>query len=262
MNLKISPMIFFLLCVAVFAVSAQTNSKNNPFTAGETLTYEGKLSRAFVPGIAVADLVFKIDNAPNSNNYLLVTETKSKGTLPRLFNFSFRQNFESTVERENFRILKTVKHDEQGNRVRDGEATFDYDQRQVTYIETDPKDRARAPRKIASAIREDTLDLLSGIYGLRRLPLAVGKTFDLSISDSGFFYTVPVRVTARERQSTILGKVWCFRVEPDVFGSRRLVEDKGKMIIWITDDKTRVPVRTEIHTGIGKVDIKLKKIGK
>jgi hypothetical protein len=58
--------------------------------------------------------------------------------------------------------------------------------------------------------------LITGIYTLRRLPLAVGKTFELKVSDSGLIYKIPVRVTAREEQKTILGKVWCFRVEPQV----------------------------------------------
>lgn len=262
MRLKVSPVLFFLLCVSIFTALAQSPQKSNPFAAGETLTYEGKLSKAIFRGISVADLVFTVANSPDPRAYVITTEANSKGSLPKLFRFSFRQTYESTVEKERFRVLRTVKHDEQRDRVRDSEAAFDYREKRVTYVETDPKDMMRPPRKIASAIREDTLDLISGIYYLRGLPLAVGKTFDLSISDSGFVYTVPVRITARERQNSILGKVWCFRVEPEVFGTRRLIEDEGKIIIWITDDKSRIPIRAQIQTGMGKVDIKLKKINK
>ena len=120
----------------------------------------------------------------------------------------------------------------------------------------------RPPRRIASAIRENTHDLVSAIYNLRLLPLAVGKRFEVYVSDSGFVYTVPLRVTAREQQSSILGKVWCYRLEPEVFGNKRLVEEKGSMIIWITDDKNRIPVRSQINTGMGRLEIKLKKINK
>jgi hypothetical protein len=262
MRIKVSSLLFFLFYASIFTVSAQTSPKNIPFTVGETLTYEGKLSKAIIRGISVADLVFTVANSPDSKYYIITTEANSKGSLAKLFNFRFRQVYESTVDKEKFRILRTVKHDEQRERVRDSEAFFDYDSKQVTYVETDPKDLMRPPRKIASAIKADTLDLISGIYNLRMLPLAVGKTFEMSISDSGFVYSIPVRVTARELISSIFGKAWCFRVEPEVFGAKRLIEDKGKMVIWITDDARRVPVRAQINTGVGKVEIKLKKFGK
>jgi hypothetical protein len=90
------------------------------------------------------------------------------------------------------------------------------------------------------------------------LPLAIGKAFHLTVSDSGLVYDVPVHVTARELQKTILGKVWCFRVEPDVFGPGKMIEDKGSIAIWITDDSKRVPVRSRINTSFGRVDVRLR----
>lgn len=258
---KLSHLLLFVICIGISSVFAQSSAKNNPFSAGEVLTYEGKLSKTiFLRGMDVADLTFSLGNTPDGKYFVVSALANSKGSLPKLFNFNFRQVYESTVDKDKFRTLRTVKHDEQRDRVRDGEAIFDYEQKQVTYVETDPKDRMRPPRKIASAIREDTLDLLTGIYYIRQLPLAVGKTFELSVSDSGYVYKVPVRVTARERLDSILGKVWCFRIEPEVFGKKRLIEDEGEMIIWITDDKRRIPVRSQIRTGMGKIEVKLKKI--
>ena len=104
-----------------------------------------------------------------------------------------------------------------------------------------------------------THDLISAIYALRRLPFAVGKTFELTISDSGLVYKVPIRVTGREMQKSILGKNWCWRVEPEVFGENRMIEQKGDMTIWITDDARRIPVRSRIDSEIGRIEVKLKK---
>ncbi len=255
-----SLLILLFIYSAGLAVFAQTSAKTNPYTVGEVLTFEGKFNISIIRGISVADLSFAVLNAPNSKNYLVKADAKSKGSLLKLFGFKFLQHIESTIDAEKFTILKTVKHDEQDERVRDSEATFDYAQKTVTYIETDPKDMTRPPRKIASAIQNETYDLLSGVYILRRLPLAVGRTFDLNISDSGLVYKVPVKVSAREQQSTIIGKVWCFRLEPQVFGEGRMIEQKGSITIWITDDNRRLPVRSLINTTRGKVDIKLRKI--
>ncbi|HKP68768.1 MAG TPA: DUF3108 domain-containing protein, partial [Pyrinomonadaceae bacterium] len=99
---------------------------------------------------------------------------------------------------------------------------------------------------------------ISGVYSLRMMPLAVGKTFRMSVSDSGLVYEIPIRVTAREQLKTIFGKQWCYRVEPEVFGNGRLIEREGKMTIWITDDARRLPVRSQVHSPYGKIEIKLK----
>jgi Protein of unknown function (DUF3108) len=157
-------------------------------------------------------------------------------------------------------VIKTVKQDIQKDRVRDSEALFDYGDKRVTWTEVDPKDPMRPPRKIASEIEGTTHDLISGVYSLRMLPLAVGKTFNLKISDSGLVYSVPVKVTAREMQKTEIGRVMCFRVEPEVFGPGRLVESDGKMVIWITDDARRIPVRSQVNASVGKIEIKIKSV--
>ena len=245
--------------ISVNAVDTSRHSARvpTPFVVGETLTYEGKVSR-IIKGIAVADLTFTLLHAPNGEDYIVKAEAKSKGTLLKLFRYSFLQQIYSTINDNEFRAIKTVKHDVQKDRVRDSEAKFDYQERTVTYIETDPGEPMRPPRKIASQLNGSTHDLISGLYGLRLLPLAVGKTFETSVSDSGLVYSIPVKVTARERQKTIFGQVWCFRIEPDIFGPGRLVEREGSMIIWITDDARRIPVRSQINSEIGRVEIKLK----
>ncbi|HEX8367146.1 MAG TPA: DUF3108 domain-containing protein [Pyrinomonadaceae bacterium] len=255
----IHPLLLKLIILLCCGLSfAQSSGKNEVFTIGESLSYEVKLSKAIFRGISVADINFTVARAAGGKDYLIKTEARSKGSLTKLFRFSFLQSFESTVEAENFRILKTTKRDEQGERVRDSEAFFDYREKRVTYIETDPNDRLRPPRKIASGIDENTQDLISGIYTLRRLPLAVGKTFQITVSDSGLVYKIPARVAARELQNTVLGKVWCFRVEPEVFGTNRVIEQKGTLTIWIMDDARRVPVRAQINTDGYKIEVKLK----
>lgn len=248
--------ILICCCGSIFA---QPAGKNDAISLGESLSYEGKLSKAIFRGISVTDITFTLNRAANGKDYVIKSEARSKGSLTKLFRFSFLQVFESTVEAENFRILKTTKRDEQGERVRDSEAFFDYGDRRVTFTETDPNDPMRPPRRIASAIESDTHDLISGIYSLRRLPLAVGKTFQVTVSDSGLVYKIPVRVTAREQQNSILGKVWCFRIEPEVFGANRVIEQKGAMTIWIMDDPRRIPVRAQINTDGYKIEVKLKK---
>lgn len=250
--------LFAILSITVLGQSnGGTAAKTTPFIDGESLTYEGKISK-IIRGIAVADLAITLKKAPNGEDYLVKAEARSKGTLLKLFRFSFLQEVQSSIDSDSFRATRTVKHDVQKERIRNSEAVFDYGERRVTYVETDPNEPMRPPRRIASEIDTVSHDLISGLYSLRLMPLAVGKSFRMSVSDSGLVYDIPVRVTAREQQKTIFGKKWCFRVEPQVFGPNRLIEREGDMTIWITDDVRRLPVRSVVNSPYGKIDIRLK----
>lgn len=248
-----------LLIVCASGVFAQPLERKNPYKEGESLTYEAKFKK-FGLAFSIAELNFLVSKMPETQQFFIKTEAKSKGTLTSLFNFKFYQRYESSVDATQMQILKTVKHDEQGDRVRNSEANFDYQTKKVFYIENDPNDATRPPRRVASVIELKTQDIISSVYNLRGQELAVGKTFIFKISDSGLVYDVPVKITARERKKSILGKKWCWRVEPDVFGDGRMIEQKGSLTIWITDDEERVPVRAELETSLGDVNIKLKKI--
>ena len=270
MNLSWVKLIVFAGLISVFSFvslgqtrpaskPAATASKPaaTPFIDGEQLAYEGKLSK-IIQGIAVADLHFTLQKQTDSDDFIIKAEAKSKGSLLKLFRFSFLQELQSSIDSDGFRAIRTVKHDVQKERVRNSEAVFDYGERRVTYVETDPNEPMKPPRRIASEIDDVSHDLISGLYSLRLMPLAVGKSFRISVSDSGLVYDIPVRVTAREQQKTILGKQWCFRVEPQVFGPNRMIEREGDMTIWITDDVRRVPVRSVVNSPYGKIDIRLK----
>lgn len=260
MKIKSSQIFLFLFIISlgVSIANAQSGITTSPYTDGEVLTYEGKVSKAIIRGISVADLKFSVSAASNKKDFIVNSEAVSKGSLLKLFRFKFFQKVSSTIDGKTFSVLRSVKRDEQGDRIRDSEATFNYSEKKVTYVETDPNDTARPPRRIASAIENETYDLISGVYTMRRLPLAVGKTFFLNISDSGLVYKVPVRITAREAQNTVLGKIVCFRLEPNIFGDGRMIEQKGNMTLWITDDSRRLPVRAQINTSTGRIEVKLR----
>lgn len=246
-----------LIVVASLAATISAQSEPGRMFAGESLTYEGKVSRLKL-SVSVAEMTFSATAAPDSKELIVKTDATSKGTLLKLFRYSFAQNYVSTIDLQNFRISATKKRDVQKARVRESDALFDYSEKSVTWIETDPKDRNRPPRRIASDLTGNTHDMVSAIYALRMQPLVVGKRFDLTVSDSGLVYNVPVVVTARQQQSTELGKVWCFKIEPEIFGRGRLIEQKGKMIVWLTDDPRRIPVKAQIDSQYGKIEIKLK----
>ncbi|MEP6945071.1 MAG: DUF3108 domain-containing protein [Acidobacteriota bacterium] len=249
-----------LAIAAVTACFGQPSaSKVKAFDVGESITYEAKASK-IISGIAVADLSFLLQKAPGSDEYVIKTEAVSKGTLLKLFRYSFLEQYESLVDPLDFGIRKTTKHDVQKDRVRDSVADFDYANKRVTFTESDPKEPNRPPRRIASDLPGPMNDIISAIYAMRMRPLAVGQSFTIPISDSGLVFDIPVKIAAREQQKTAIGKFWCLRIEPELFGENKLIEQKGSVTIWVTDDHRHLPVRGRVETEAFKVDVKIRSV--
>lgn len=241
------------------------------FELGEELHFEAEFSRALLRKLDVADLTFRATRTPleqandaaGSKPYALTfsADVSSKGFFARLFDLKFRERVESTVEPLSFTVEKTTILDEQGKRVRTTESTFDRSQGKMTWTSRDPNNPNAEPRRAIADFSGQLQDVLSAIYFIRTQPLAVGKTFEVFVGDGGRVYKIPVAVVEKKRMKTILGRVDVLRVNPELFGPGRLIDDeKGEFSIWITDDAHHIPVGGRVKTDYGTFDIKLKRI--
>lgn len=242
----------------------------HPFEPGEELVYAAEFSRALLRNVDVAEFRFsarrqevlpvKTEDAVDSPPYLLklTGEVFSKGFFSKLFNLRFRESMESIVEPASFSVQKTKRIDEQGKRMRVSEAV--YANGKVSWVERDPNNPSSAPRIGAANFTGQVQDVLSAIYFLRTQPLVVGNTLQLTISDSGRVYKVPVRVLEKKRMKTAVGRVDAIRVDPELFGPGGMMDRKGHISIWYTADNRRIPVKAIIKTEYGTFDVKLRKL--
>ena len=250
-----------------------------PFAPSEQLVYEGEFTKLLLRGIDVAELRFKASrpapatttNAPpaegdsqtpaaSAQPLLLSTEVISKGFFSKLFGVNFHFRAETQVEPNAFYALRSTKTDEQGKRLRTSETVFDQEARKVEYTERDPNNAGQPARVITAALEGPTQDIVSAIYFLRTLDLTPGNSFVIPISDSGRVYQVPASVVAeKKKMKSIVGKVSVVRIDVEIFGPGRPVEEgKGKMAIWVTDDERRIPIKARLSHDIGQLDITLK----
>jgi hypothetical protein len=263
-----SIVVILLLALSVSVARAQrVDSGTRHFETGEELLFEAEFSRALLRKLDVADLKFRATRTPldasGSKPYALTfnADVASKGFFPRLFNLKFRERVESTVEPISFTVQKTTILDEQGKRVRTTESTFDRSQGKMTWTSRDPNNPNAEPRHAIADFSGQLQDVLSAIYFIRTQPLAVGKSFEVFVGDGGRVYKIPVKVVEKKRMKTILGRVDVLRVNPELFGAERLIDDeKGEFSIWITDDAHHIPVGGRVKTDYGTFDIKLKRI--
>lgn len=248
----------FIVASGLLAVAQPIASKpaaSLPFVVGEKLQFEGKIIKLI--SVTIGDLILEVAE-PEGDRINLKIDAASRGTMLKLFRYSFKQQITTLADADELHAFSSFKHDVQKQKVRDSKTTFDYERQLVTWVETNPNAPTEPPRTIASDLNGNTFDIVSALYYLRTLPLALGYSTTVNVSDSGLVYRIPLKVAARERQKTIFGQVWCLRVEPELFGPNRFFEQKGKMEIWVTDDARRIPVRARVNAEVGKVDIRLK----
>jgi len=251
-----------------FAQAQRHDPKAGPrhFELGEELHFEAEFSRALLRKLDVADLKFRATRTPVSTDpkpYALMfsADIASKGFFARLFNLKFRERVESTVEPVSFTVQRTTILDEQGKRVRTTESTFDRSQGKMTWTSRDPNNPSAEPRRAIADFSGQLQDVLSAIYFIRTQPLEVGKSFEIFIGDGGRVYKTPVKVVEKKRMKTVLGRVDVLRVNPELFGPDRLMdEETGEFSIWVTADARHIPVGGRIKTDYGTFDLKLKRI--
>jgi hypothetical protein len=273
--LVMSTMSAGITCAQKPAGASTKLARVHPFEPSEELIYVGEFSRALLKRVDIADFRFTANRervitakskgmglqktpAPAEYSLKFTGEVSSRGFFSKLFNLNFRERVESIVEPASFTVQKTKKLDEQGKRARASEAV--YDRGKVSWIERDPNNPSRSPRTFSSDFTGQVQDILSAIYYLRTQPLEVGKTFEITISDSGRVYQVPVRVVEQKRMKTVLGRVDALRVDPEVYGPNRLIAGKGHFSIWLTNDSRHIPVSARVKTGYGTFDITLRKV--
>ncbi|HEX9024825.1 MAG TPA: DUF3108 domain-containing protein [Geobacteraceae bacterium] len=103
----------------------------------------------------------------------------------------------------------------------------------------------------------DLTDALAGFYLLRNRQLEVGKQVRLHLFDGGEYFPAQVDVLRRERvRLANLRSAGTIVIRPELPASGLFHNDRD-LLVWLTDDENRVPVKLECATPIGKVTAEL-----
>lgn len=133
------------------------------------------------------------------------------------------------------------------------ETIFEPERNKVTYI--NHRDKSRQEYDMSGKL---LWDVITGFYYLRRQPLEIGKSVYINMFDSNKFLNAEVKVLRREMVELEDGQeISTIIVEP-VLNSEGLFQKSGNILVWLTDDERRMPVRMETKLKIGRVTAKLK----
>jgi Protein of unknown function (DUF3108) len=217
-----------------------------PFAAGETLTYNVNWS-VFPAGRVVVEF-FGHDKKPGGS-YKVKTSAQSSGFVSVLY--KVHDEFESSFGPQTICSHRIAKSVNEGRRHKETEIHFDYARGMAILDERDPSKQDAPAKHAENGIPACVQDVVSAFYYLRAQPLEVGQSVKLAVNDGGETSEVVVEVQRREQIQTGVGNRTALRVEPKVFG--KLFKKKGRMLIWLSDDPQRLPLRIKMVLPIGSI---------
>jgi hypothetical protein len=159
--------------------------------------------------------------------------------------FKVRDRYESYVDTTELYSLRYEKHIREGKFKRDEVVEFDQKQHTATY-----------PDKVVP-IAPRAQDVLSAMYYIRTLPLEVGQSISVANHTDGKNYPLIIKVLAKETVTVDAGTFDCFVVEPILRGPA-IFTQKGRLTVWLTDDRYKMPVLMKSKIVIGSVAAVLK----
>lgn len=229
-----------------------------PFRPGETLTYEVSFSKLIFSG-TIGQLKLTVsdpgstDSAPEQIEFR--AEATSKGFFTRLFGLKVNDLYRSTVSADDLGLLSSIVITERGKSRREYKTVIDRQSGRVTYSERDLAKNS-APKIKQADSPKWVHDALSAIYFARTRPLKDGSSFTIPISDEGRVYPIEVVVKGREQIAVNSVNFLGVQLEAKIFDGR-FIRRSGQMLVWLSDDVRRIPLKAKIKTAGATITVEL-----
>jgi hypothetical protein len=243
-----------LLCVVLVLastpspVSPQSSPDQRAFPSAETLTYsiEWRLINA---GTA------RVSLERSGGGWQTHLNLESAGLVSKMYKVN--DYLTSHYEGE-FCIENSTLNSVEGKRKRDTHVTYDSARNKAAYTERDlvKNSGKQGEFDIPSCVR----DVLGALVYLRTQNVEIGHSLEIPMSDGKKFAVA--RIDSQEREDIKIDKTVYKTVRYEAFIFNRVLYTRsGRLLVWLTEDGRRVPVRIQIRTGfpIGTVTVQLDK---
>ncbi|MFA3782166.1 DUF3108 domain-containing protein [Melioribacteraceae bacterium 4301-Me] len=245
-NYKVFVM-FLLLTNTQHNLSAQKMTfrkiENKAFSVGEKLTFDVKYG--FVTAGVAEMSIPKISKLAGRDVYNITFQVNTVSAFDPFY--KVRDRYATYLDTEGIFPWRFEQHIREGGYSRDFSAFFD----QRRGIAKTSEGSYEIPQYVN--------DILSAFY--------LARTFDYSEMKSGdkfnlqnFYkdkvYPLDVVFRGRERVSVAAGEFDCIIVEPLVVAGG-LFKSEGSILIWLTDDQLKIPVKVKTKIIIGSIDAEL-----
>lgn len=237
-------MLLFLAAVTLSAAESGDRGKlpKVPFQVGERLEFSinwtvGNIGTAYME-------VAGIDTFRARPSYRVVAEAHSNKTID-LF-YPVRDFFQSLIDMQGLYTHRFTKLQREGRHRRNRELIYEQEKGfRVDLVSGDTTD-----------IVPEAQDDLSIFYYFRTLDLKVGQGLLLENFVDREENPLRVAVLRKEPVELPVGRFDCWVVQPFI-RSGGLFEHKGNLLVWITDDEHRIPVKVSSDLDFGRIVVLL-----
>ena len=235
---------------------SQSVTRNFAFKRGESLTY--RVHYGFVDAgeanITIASDSVKFSNSPT---YHLVGTGSSSGSFDWFFRV--RDRYDSFIDEKTLHPKFFLRKVDEGGFIINQEYTFNQKANTVL-VKRDGTDTPRNATNKLFPIPADTHDILSAFYYARNVDITSVKIGDL-ITVQTFFdeeiFPMQVKILGRETIKTKAGKIRCIKLCP-VIQKGRVFKEEEDLLMWVSDDMNRIPVRLQANVLVGSIRMDLK----
>jgi hypothetical protein len=182
----------------------------------------------------------------------------SKGFFTWLFGIKIEDSYGALVSSEDLGLLRSWKEIDQGDLHRRYETKVDREQGAVSYSETDRVKPGPASVKTGPSPRW-VLDLLSAVYFIRTQELKYGSTITIPLTDVGQIYQIDVVSVKAEEVEVEAGKFKSIQLDLKIFDGK-YIKRSGQLLVWLSDDGRRLPVRARLKSSGTTVNITLARL--
>ena len=236
------------LTIAISILLFSITHASYPF-AGEVLDYE--ISWGFIPA---GNARMSVNKTKNENELEIISRAWNHSWFNAL---TVNDTVSSTVSADSLlpKVFKQKIHE--GAYKRNVITLYDFDAMQAAIKDTAYKgSELRHALDTAIGLNGGERCILSAFYLTRTLKFEPGDTAYFDAISGKKLYKLKVIVHRRETINTALGKKTCLVIEPVILGDG-LFKSKGKLSIWLTDDKERLPVLMKSEIIIGSIKASL-----
>lgn len=159
--------------------------------------------------------------------------------------YKVRNRIESVWDRDARSTVRYQERRREGKHKFDSAIVFDRERHEARY-----HDGQSFP------IPPQVQDALSSFYYTRFQELPLGGSIVFDYHASRKTKPLEVKVLGRERVETPAGKFDCIVIEP-ILKAGGIFKNKGRLVIWLTDDQRRMPVLMKSKVAIGSISVVL-----
>lgn len=251
-SILLSSLVFLISIKLINAQEATEFEKNEAFTFGEKATYKLHYNLYYID-IPVGEVTFEVKNKPVQMRGINHYHIRATGRTYRFYDpfFKVRDIYETFINPNTFLPIAAIRIIHEGKYSCKEYTIFDHKNK----IAINKKEDHTSKINITSM----TQDILSSIYLARTFNYDNAKPGDsfmihTFIDDST--YIVGVVFDGREVLRIASGKYKCIRLKP-ILIIDRVFESEDDMMLWVSDDKNRVPIKIFSGISVGAIKVEI-----